>query len=110
LEAVVPQQAVAVYATSAMNCKVEITGPDSLKLATLGEIKLHSGYNRIPYDLSFAEDRVKPLQDALNKGKEAADMIRIRKADNGKYYLPKGEYGVVVSTANGTQKTTCRIE
>jgi hypothetical protein len=93
-----------------MTCTVEILGPDSLKLATLGEVKLHSGYNRIPYDLSFAEDRVKPLQDAVNKGKEAADMIRIRKADNGKYYLPKGDYKVFVNGSFGGKQTTFRIE
>ena len=52
----------------------------------------------------------KPLQDAVNKGKEAADMIRIRKADNGKYYLPKGDYRVVLKGSFGTKETTCRIE
>jgi hypothetical protein len=110
LEAEVPQQAISVYTTAAMNCTVEVLGPDSLKLVTLAEVKLHSGYNRIPYDLSFAEDRVKPLQDILNKGKEAADIIRIRKADNGMYYLPKGDYKVVLKGSFGIKETTCRIE
>jgi hypothetical protein len=53
---------------------------------------------------------VKPLQDAVNKGKEAAEMIRIRKADNGKYYLPKGDYKVVVFGSFGTKQTSLRVE
>ena len=85
-------------------------GPDSLKIATLGEVRLHTGYNRIPFDLSFADDRVKLLQDALNKGKDSADMISIRRADNGKYFLPPGEYSVVVNTDNGVKKTSFSIE
>ena len=110
LEPQIPEQAISIYAPSAATCTVEIVGPDSIKIATLVEVKLHAGYNRIPYDLSFAEDRVKPLQDSLNKGKEAADMIRIRKADNGKYYLPKGDYKVLVSGSFGTKQTSFRLE
>jgi photosystem II stability/assembly factor-like uncharacterized protein len=110
LDPVIPQQAISLYTSSDVICTIEVLGPDSIKIAALGEVKLHEGYNRIPYDLSFAEDRVKPLQDALNKGKEAADMIRIRKSDNGKYYLPKGDYKVVVKGSFGTKETTCRIE
>ena len=81
-----------------------------MKIASLGEVNLHAGFNRIPYDLSFAEDRVKSLQDSLNKGKEVADMLRIRKADNGKYYLPKGDYKVLVSGSFGTKQTSLRVE
>jgi len=110
LEPVIPQQAISLYASSATNCTVEILGPDSIRIATLGEAKLHVGYNRIPYDLSFAEDRVKPLQDAVNKGKETAEIIRIRKADNGKYYLPKGDYKVLVTGTLGTKQTSLRVE
>jgi hypothetical protein len=110
LEPVIPQQAISLYASSATNCTVEILGPDSMRIATLGEVKLHAGYNRIPYDLSFAEDRVKPLQDALNKGKEIAEIVRIRKADNGKYYLPKSDYKVLVTGTLGTKQTSLRVE
>jgi hypothetical protein len=110
LEPQIPEQAISIYASSAATCTVEIVGPDSMKIATLGELNLNAGYNRIPYDLSIAEDRVKSLQDSLNKGREAADMIRIRKADNGKYYLPKGNYKVLVSGAFGTKQTSCRLE
>jgi hypothetical protein len=110
LEPQIPEQAISIYAPSAATCTVEIVGPDSIKIATLVEVKLHAGYNRIPYDLSFAEDRVKSLQDSLNKGKDAAEMIRIRKADNGKYYMPKGDYKVLVSGSFGTKQTSCRLE
>jgi len=110
LEPLIPDQAIAVYTASAMSVTIDILGPDSMKLATLGEIKLHAGYNRIPYDLSFAEDLSKPLQDILNKGKEAADLTRIRKADNGKFYLPKGEYSIVMQGSFGTKQNSFRIE
>jgi len=110
LEPLIPDQAIAVYAASAMNVTIDILGPDSMKIASLGEVKMHPGYNRIPYDLSFAEDLAKPLQDILNKGKETADLIRIRKADNGKYYLPKGDYTLVMKGSFGVKQTSFRIE
>ena len=110
LEPVIPDESISIFSASATNVTIDILAPDSMKIASLGDVKLHSGYNRIPYDLSFAEDLVKPLQDVLNKGKEAADLLRIRKADNGKYYLPKGEYTIVVNGSFGKKQTRCLIE
>jgi hypothetical protein len=79
-------------------------------LATLGDVELHAGFNRIPYELSFAESQVKPLQDALNKGKAVGEQLSIRKADNGKYYLPKGSYSVVLTGNFGTKSKAFTIE
>jgi hypothetical protein len=90
--------------------KLNVYGPDSLWVESLGEATLPPGYNRIPYDLSIAEAQVKPLQDALNKGKDADNRVRIRKADDGKHYLPKGEYRVEVSGDFGTKSTSFLIE
>jgi photosystem II stability/assembly factor-like uncharacterized protein len=110
LEPEIPQYAVSVYSATDNTCSISILGPDSLVVASLGEVKLHSGFNRISYDLSFAEDRVKPLQDALNNGREIADMVRIRRADNGRYYLPPGQFNIVLSTGPIRKQTALKLE
>jgi hypothetical protein len=58
----------------------------------------------------LAESQVKPLQDSLNKGKTVGEHVRIRKADNGKYYLPKGEYSVVLTGDFGAKSKAFTIE
>jgi hypothetical protein len=53
---------------------------------------------------------VKPLQDAINKGKEQKDAIRMKRADNGQYYLPKGKYTVTCESSAGQSKAELVIE
>jgi hypothetical protein len=93
-----------------MKIHIDIQGPDSTWIATLGDAVLHTGFNRIPYELSLAESQVKSLQESLNKGKTVGEHVRIRKADNGKYYLPKGAYSVVLSGDFGTKSKAFTIE
>jgi photosystem II stability/assembly factor-like uncharacterized protein len=110
LEPQIPEHSISIYTSKTSTCDLKIMYADSVEIKSLGEIKLHEGYNRIPYDLSFSDDRVKMLQDWLNKGKEVTEMTRIRKADNGIYYLPKGDYTVVISGSFGLKRTGFRIE
>ena len=102
LEANVPSAPVTVYTSKSVRVRVNVLGPDSLWIGSLGTIMLDPGFNVIPFDLSMPESQAKPLQDALNKGKDADNSVRIRKADNGKYYLPKGEYRIEVKGYVGT--------
>jgi hypothetical protein len=110
LEPSIPSHGIGVYSDSNMKIHIDIQGPDSMWIATLGVAVLHAGFNRIPYELSLAESQVKPLQDALNKGKTVGEHVRIRKADNGKYYLPKGEYSVVLTGDFGAKSKAFIIE
>jgi hypothetical protein len=110
LEPNMPEHAIAIYSASVTRVKLNVYGLDSLWVGSLGEALLHPGYNRIPYDLSIAEAQVKTLQDALNKGRDADNRVRIRKAANGKHYLPKGEFRVEVAGDFGTINTSFRIE
>ncbi|MFM9005590.1 MAG: hypothetical protein ACKOSR_08835, partial [Flavobacteriales bacterium] len=102
LDAKIPSLPIAVYAAHAARVQVDVYGPDSLWLASLGKVFLRDGYNLITYDLSIADDKVKPLQDAINERAEADKRVRIQKADNGKYYLPKGEYRIELTGNVGT--------
>ncbi|NND64266.1 MAG: glycosyl hydrolase [Flavobacteriaceae bacterium] len=61
--------------------------------------EIDKGYNVITYDLSTSE-----------KGKKSLEKggAKMKKADNGLYYLPKGKYNVTF--AMGNQKTTKTLE
>jgi len=110
LEPTVPSHDIAIFSDASMKVHVDIQGPDSMMLVTLGDVELHAGFNRIPFDLSFDERQVKPLQDTLNKDKKVGEEVTIRKADNGKYYLPKGEYVVMLTGIFGSKSKAFSIE
>lgn len=110
LEPNLPVAPVAVFSQAPLKVKIEVRGPDSLWLASLGEVQLRAGYNLVSFDASLPESRVKPLQDAINRGKDVADQVQIRRADNGLYYLPKGQYTVVVLGDFDKKTTSWLIE
>jgi photosystem II stability/assembly factor-like uncharacterized protein len=110
LEPNLPVCPVAVFSEAPLKVKIEVHGPDSLWLASLGEVQLNAGYNLVSFDASLPESRVKSLQDAINRGKDVADQVQIRKADNGLYYLPKGQYTVVLFGDFGKKTTSWVIE
>jgi hypothetical protein len=110
LEPSIPSHDIAIFCDASMKVHVDIQGPDSMRLATLGDVELHAGFNRIPFDLSFDEMQVKPLLDILNKDKKVGEEVAIRKADNGKYYLPKGEYVVMLTGDFGSKSKALTIE
>jgi hypothetical protein len=110
LEPQIPEQSIAIYAPTTATCDVKILYSDSLQIQSLGEIKLHEGYNRISYDLSVPADRVNMIQEWVNKGKEVGEITSIKKADNGIYYLPKGDYTIVISGSFGTKRSSFRME
>ena len=57
------------------------------------------GFNVAKYDLTITESAIKAL---LNENSN----LEIKKADNGKYYLPKGEYTIQI----GTEKTKLELK
>ena len=110
LEPNLPVSPVAVFSEATMKVKIEVHGPDSLWLTSLGDVQLMAGYNVVSFDASLPESRVKSLQDAINRGKDMADQVQIRRADNGLYYLPKGQYTVVLLGDFGKKTTSWVIE
>ena len=111
LEPEIPHVDIVVYSNTAPGKDfITIAIGDSLVLHTLDVPELHKGLNYIPFDLTLPEAFVKPAQDALNAGKEAKDLTRLKRADNGKYYLPKGKYKVSYECDFGRSTAELLIE
>ena len=63
--------------------------------------KTFKGFNIASYDVTLSEKGKKEL------GKESD---KIKKADNDKYYLPKGKYVVNISASGKTTKTSLEVK
>jgi len=70
---------------------VKLVSEKGAELQTLS-IDANKGFNYLDYDLSISEKAKKALM-------RENTSINISKANNGKYYLPKGKYTVRVGTA-----------
>jgi len=69
------------------------------------------GINYIEYDLSLTESAVSKYQKNLNADrKKDTDEIEIKKADNGKYYLHLGEYGLEIKKGGASEKGTLVVK
>jgi photosystem II stability/assembly factor-like uncharacterized protein len=111
LEPEIPHVDIVVYSnTTPGKDFITVAIGDSLVLHTLDVPALHKGLNYIPFDLTLPEAFEKPAQDALNTGKDAKDFIRLKRADNGKYYLPKGKYKVTYACDLGRSTAELVIE
>jgi len=60
------------------------------------QIKLHKGLSYYAYKLEMKEEAVAPLIKQMQDKKPDADT-KLKKADNGKYYLPPGKYIVEIN-------------
>lgn len=63
------------------------------------KVKADKGFNTVAYDLSISE----AVKTSLN---ESRNGKKITKSDNGRYYLPKGEYTIQI----GMQTTQFKID
>ena len=69
------------------------------------------GLNYIEYDLSIENDVVKKYEKYLNEEKKKDKKeIKLKKADNEKYYLHKGNYTIEVSINGKSAKETLKIK
>ncbi|MEO1435060.1 MAG: glycosyl hydrolase, partial [Bacteroidota bacterium] len=83
----------------------------------MGSLEVHrfstsvdAGLNFPIYNLAISESQAKILEKEVNKEKEEKDQIKIKAADNGKYYLAKGDYEVILEL-NGKKVTkTLKLE
>jgi len=90
-----PRTEIAYYVAKNGTYTMTVTAADGTKLFSQSE-KVDRGYNFMNYDLSVDPNMAKRYFDKQD--------IKISKADNGVYYLPKGKYTMTI--ANGNQKNS----
>lgn len=93
-----PSISIKFYTNKAGMQTVKIVSENNLELHQI-KVKADKGFNTVAYDLSISEKAQKKLM-------KENTSIKINKADNGKYYLPKGEYGIQI----GSEKTNIVIQ
>jgi len=86
------------YANTSENLTIKIVSESGIELNTIS-VKTDIGFNYTDYDLTITEKGRKSFL------KENTD-IKIKKAKNGNYYLPKGKYTIQI----GSEKTTLEVK
>ncbi len=97
-----PEIGLAVYSPVAQSGTISIKSGDLLVWNS--DIELMKGINTIPYSLEIRKDQVEQF-NAKQLESEAAGSSE---ADNGAYYLPPGNYEIVVSS-NGKEETSTLV-
>lgn len=86
-----PETTISFYCSDAGKKTIRITTEEGAELNSLS-VDTHKGFNYVPYNLELTEKGRKALM-------KANDNLKISKADNGRYYLPKGRYHVKIKEA-----------
>ncbi len=86
------------YANTSENLTIKIVSESGIELNTIS-VKTDIGFNYTDYDLTITEKGRKSFL------KENTD-IKIKKAKNGNYYLPKGKYTIQI----GSEKTALEVK
>lgn len=72
---------------------------------------VNKGTGSISYDLSFAADKANALEKALNAEKDEDERpVRIKAADNGKYYLRPGTYVIKLRIAGNEEEVELTVK
>ena len=109
-EVFTPSTPIPTYSNAVATATVEIHTEDGLVLNTF-KAKLKKGLNYPAYDLSVQTDKLEAYQAALNEKKKPNEKaIKLKVADNGKLYLKKGKYTVLVKKGYQEEKTTLEIK
>ncbi len=95
-----PNMTVSYFVSKAGKYSVEILAEDETKLNSFS-VNAEKGFNYFDYDLSVSE---KSIKNYFSK-KE----IKVKKADNGDYFLPKGEYRIKISGNKGNSIQKLKI-
>nr|WP_099564860.1 glycosyl hydrolase [Gaetbulibacter sp. 4G1] len=78
------------YTNKAEEKEIKILSENNSELAQI-KVKSDKGFNNFDYDLAISEKAQKTLM-------KENTSVKINKADNGKYYLPKGIYTVQIES------------
>ncbi len=91
----VPSITVSYFVKNPEKCSIEILAEDGYKLNSFS-VNAVSGFNYFDYDLSVTEKSVKKYFSKKE--------VKLKKADNDNYYLPKGTYLVKITTEKGSSE------
>jgi len=93
-----PSTTIVFYANSSEEKTIKILSENNIELNSLS-VSADKGFNYANYDLSLTESGKNALMNDNSK-------LEINKADNEKYYLPKGKYTIQI----GEEKMTLEIK
>lgn len=93
-----PSITLEVYSSKAAKLPVEVLTQDG-KLLQRFSAEMTQGFNFLEYDLTVSEEWMK-------KATKRNKNLKFKKAQNGKYYLPKGSYRIAI----GSQFQTLEVE
>ncbi|MBK8492378.1 MAG: glycosyl hydrolase [Saprospirales bacterium] len=95
-EARVPEVAIPLYASAAGSAKFTLSTGEDLVLKTW-KVDLKKGLNYPIYNLNLDEKAKDKYEKYLNENRKAdAPEIKLKKGDNGEWYLQKGAYTLKV--------------
>ncbi|MAW95799.1 MULTISPECIES: glycosyl hydrolase [unclassified Leeuwenhoekiella] len=101
-EAYTPEIQIGFYAPVAGTAMLEIQSETGKTLKSW-EVAVDKGFNYVPYDLSITEKG----KDQLEK---ATKDLKLKKADNGVYYLPAGKYTLEVNLGGNSKTITLEVK
>jgi len=93
-----PSTTITVFVKKSENQSLKVFSEEGLELNSIS-FNADKGFNYTNYDLSMTEGGKKALQKANPK-------LTVKKAQNGKYYLPKGKYTIQIND----EKTSLTIK
>jgi len=97
-----PELGFTYYTSKKGNGKLKIQTEDGTTLQTMN-IEADKGFNTGSYDLSITEDAAKKLE-------KANEQTRISKADDEKFYIPKGTYKMILEMNGSTTESTFEVK
>ena len=105
-----PETKIPVYSKSKGMMTIRIQTADGLELYK-GDRDAVTGLNYVSYDYSIDEKILSEYNKTLNKDKKPDDRpIKVEKADNGKVYLFKGTYKLLVEKDGETKEGKLVLE
>jgi photosystem II stability/assembly factor-like uncharacterized protein len=102
-----PSIEIAFYANQSAGSTVKILTASGLVLKEMKD-ESEKGLNFLAYDLTFDEKALEGYQKELSD--KAKKEMKVKKAQNGKYYLQAGEYTIEVKTGETSEKQILKIE
>ena len=97
-----PSIAIGVINDKAIDFQLTISTEDGTEVHAVSG-RLDQGYNFIPYDMSTDQNTAKKIQNLKKRNTPTP-------AENGKYYIPQGNYTIVLKSINEKQSQKMSIE
>jgi photosystem II stability/assembly factor-like uncharacterized protein len=95
-----PSQKIQVYSPMGGTAKLSVETEDE-KILKNWDVEVDKGINVVDYNMSFSEKGIKVLEKMDKK---------VKKAENGSYYLPEGNYTMIVSINGKSQRMKFEVK